>query len=31
VSALVESIKSLHIGTQSSTLSINPEEWYYVR
>jgi peptide/nickel transport system substrate-binding protein len=31
VSALVESIGSLHIGTQSSTLSINPEEWYYVR
>jgi peptide/nickel transport system substrate-binding protein len=29
--ALVESINNLHIGTQSPTLAINPEEWYYLR
>jgi len=29
--ALVESISNLHIGTQSPTLAINPEEWYYLR
>jgi hypothetical protein len=28
--ALVESIDSLHIGTQSPTLAINPEYWYFV-
>jgi peptide/nickel transport system substrate-binding protein len=28
---LVESIDSLRIGVQSPTLSINPEDWYYVR
>jgi hypothetical protein len=29
--ALVESISNLRIGTQSPTLAINPEEWYYLR
>jgi peptide/nickel transport system substrate-binding protein len=29
--ALVESVKNLHIGKQSTTLAINPEEWYYLR
>lgn len=29
--ALVESIDNLHIGTQSPTLAINPEDWYYLR
>jgi peptide/nickel transport system substrate-binding protein len=29
--ALLESVASLHIGKQSPTLAINPEEWYYVR
>jgi peptide/nickel transport system substrate-binding protein len=29
--ALVESINNLHIGTQSPTLAINPEDWYYLR
>jgi peptide/nickel transport system substrate-binding protein len=29
--ALVESVKNLHIGTQSPTLAINPEEWYFLR
>ena len=29
--ALVESISNLHIGKQSPTLAINPEEWYYLR
>jgi peptide/nickel transport system substrate-binding protein len=29
--ALVESISNLHIGTQSPTLAINPEEWYFLR
>lgn len=28
---LVESINNLRIGVQSPTLSINPEDWYYVR
>ena len=28
--ALVESIDSLHIGKQSPTLAINPEDWYFV-
>jgi peptide/nickel transport system substrate-binding protein len=31
VATLVESISSLHIGTQAPTLSINPEDWYYVK
>ncbi len=30
-SSLLESIDSLHIGTQSPTLAINPEDWYFVR
>jgi len=30
-SALVESVNNLHIGTLSSTLAINPEEWYFLR
>jgi peptide/nickel transport system substrate-binding protein len=29
--ALVESISNLHIGKQSPTLAINPEEWYFLR
>jgi peptide/nickel transport system substrate-binding protein len=29
--ALLESVKNLYIGTQSPTLAINPEEWYYLR
>jgi peptide/nickel transport system substrate-binding protein len=29
--ALVESISNLRIGTQSPTLAIDPEEWYYLR
>jgi len=29
--ALVESINNLYIGTQSPTLAINPEQWYYLR
>ncbi len=29
--ALVESINNLYIGTQSPTLAINPEDWYYLR
>jgi peptide/nickel transport system substrate-binding protein len=29
--ALVESINNLHIGTQSPTMAINPEQWYYLR
>jgi peptide/nickel transport system substrate-binding protein len=29
--ALVESIDNLKIGTQSPTLAITPEDWYYVR
>jgi peptide/nickel transport system substrate-binding protein len=29
--ALVESVNNLHIGIQSPTLAINPEEWYYLR
>lgn len=29
--ALVESVNNLHIGAQSPTLAINPEEWYYLR
>jgi len=29
--ALVESIDSLHIGTQNPTLAINPEDWYFIR
>ena len=29
--ALLESIASLHIGKQSPTLAITPEDWYYVR
>jgi peptide/nickel transport system substrate-binding protein len=29
--ALVESVNNLHIGTLSSTLAINPEEWYFLR
>ncbi len=30
-SALVESINTLRIGTQSPTLNITPEDWYYVK
>jgi len=29
--ALVESVDNLHIGKQSPTLAINPEEWYFLR
>ncbi|HEX9065449.1 MAG TPA: ABC transporter substrate-binding protein [Streptosporangiaceae bacterium] len=29
--ALVESRDDLHIGVQSPTLAINPEQWYYLR
>ncbi|HEX7996701.1 MAG TPA: hypothetical protein VF506_22515 [Streptosporangiaceae bacterium] len=29
--ALVESVSNLHIGKQSPTLAINPEEWYFLR
>ena len=29
--ALVESRDNLHIGVQSPTLAINPEQWYYLR
>lgn len=29
--ALVESRNDLHIGVQSPTLAINPEQWYYLR
>ncbi len=29
--ALVESVDKLHIGVQSPTLAINPEQWYYLR
>lgn len=29
--ALVESINNLYIGTQSPTMAINPEQWYYLR
>jgi peptide/nickel transport system substrate-binding protein len=29
--ALVESVSNLHIGEQSPTLAINPEEWYFLR
>ena len=29
--ALVESIDTLHIGVQSPTLAINPEQWYFLR
>jgi peptide/nickel transport system substrate-binding protein len=29
--ALVESRDNLHIGTQSPTLAINPEDWYFLR
>ncbi|HEX6933201.1 MAG TPA: ABC transporter substrate-binding protein [Streptosporangiaceae bacterium] len=29
--ALVESISNLHIGKQSPTLAINPEQWYFLR
>ena len=29
--ALVESINNLYVGTQSPTLAINPEQWYYLR
>jgi peptide/nickel transport system substrate-binding protein len=29
--ALVESIKSLHIGKQNPTLALNPEQWYFLR
>jgi peptide/nickel transport system substrate-binding protein len=29
--ALVESVNGLHIGTQSPTLAITPEQWYYQR
>ena len=29
--ALIESINNLHIGTQSATLSITPEDWYLTR
>lgn len=28
---LLESINSLHIGKQSPTLALTPEDWYYVR
>jgi len=28
---LIETIDSLHIGPQSPTLAINPEDWYFVR
>ncbi len=28
---LVESASNLHIGAQPSTLSINPEDWYYLK
>lgn len=30
-SALVESIDNLHIGTQSPTLAITPEDWYFTQ
>ncbi|MGI9008636.1 MAG: ABC transporter substrate-binding protein [Streptosporangiaceae bacterium] len=29
--ALVESVDNLHIGVQSPTLAINPEQWYFLR
>ncbi len=29
--ALVESIKTLHIGKQSPTLALTPEDWYFVK
>ncbi|HET9897076.1 MAG TPA: ABC transporter substrate-binding protein [Streptosporangiaceae bacterium] len=29
--ALIESVANLHIGRQSPTLAITPEDWYYVR
>jgi len=28
---LVESVSNLNIGPQSSTLSLNPEDWYYLK
>ncbi len=31
VATLVESVNNLVIGPQSSTLTINPEDWYYVK
>ncbi|MGN6679607.1 MAG: ABC transporter substrate-binding protein [Streptosporangiaceae bacterium] len=29
--ALVESVNNLHIGKQSPTLAINPEDWYFLK